>query len=90
MTRIEFTGNDIQIDAQVVAMAFAIGETDLKQAMRDGTITSRVERGEGEDAVRYRLNFFSADRRVQVVARDTGEVLTCDTTEFPVPGTRRG
>ena len=43
--------------------------------MRDGTITSRFERGEGEDAGRSRVTFFDGGRRVRLIVAADGEVL---------------
>ena len=53
-TPIEFDDDVIRIDAEVLARAFAIKEETLKRKMREGTITSRFERGEGEDAGKAR------------------------------------
>lgn len=88
MTKIEFADDMIQIDAQVLAKAFRIGTDDLKQGMRDGTITSRFERGEDDDAGRFRLTFFSADRRVRITADETGHVLTCSAVDYQRPRMR--
>lgn len=67
----------IEVDAGVLARAFRIGTDDLQQGMRAGTITSRCERGDGTDAGRVRLTFWSPDRRVRVIADDSGRILTC-------------
>ena len=77
MTTIRFQGAMIEVDAGVLARAFQIGTNDLQQGMRAGAITSRCERGEGADAGRVRLTFWSPDRRVRVIADDNGRILTC-------------
>ncbi|MCZ7675659.1 MAG: DUF6522 family protein [Roseovarius sp.] len=86
MTTIEFQNGTVEVDAGILARAFRIGTDDLKRRMREGTITSRCERGEGTDAGRMRLSFYSPDRRVQVIAEESGRILTCTAADY----TRRG
>ncbi|QYX57208.1 hypothetical protein K1T73_02005 [Roseovarius sp. SCSIO 43702] len=88
MTKIEFSGDTVQVDARTLAKAFRIGTNDLKQGMRDGTITSRFERGEDEDAGKVRLTFFSANRRVRMTADESGNVLTCSAVDYARPPLR--
>ncbi len=88
MSEIEFSEDMIQINAEIVAKAFRINSDELKQRMRDGTITSQSEHGTDEDAGKIRLTFFSADRRVRVTADDNGNLLTCsavDSGKRPAP-----
>ena len=77
MSQIKLSRNTIQIDADVLAKVFRISPDELKLGMRDGTITSRSEHGEGEDAGNIRLTFFSAKRRVRIIADEKGNILTC-------------
>lgn len=95
MTTIEFVDDQVQVDADVLAKALRIGPEALKQGMRDGTITSRFERGEGEDAGRIRLTFFSAERRVRMIADESGNLLTWNAVDhvrppFALAGAGRG
>ena len=53
--------------------------------MREGTITSRFERGEGEDAGTVRLVFFSRARRIRITADEGGNILTCGAVDFAGP-----
>ncbi|GHE06063.1 hypothetical protein U879_07095 [Defluviimonas sp. 20V17] len=85
MAQIEFTGDGAQVDADFLARAFDLSTEALRRGMRDGAITSRFETGEGKDAGRVRLSFFSSSRRVQFVADESGRVLTCVTTPLPRP-----
>ncbi|WP_206455088.1 DUF6522 family protein [Aurantimonas marina] len=92
MTHIAFVDDAIQIDADMLAKAFRIDADDLKQGMRDGTITSRFERGEDEDAGKVRLTFFAASRRVRITADEDGTILTCSAIDFgelPLPASSR-
>ena len=90
MSKIEYVDDGVQIDASVLAQAFAISAEDLRLGMRDGAITSRFERGEGEDSGRVRLTFFSADRRVRMIADDRGRVLSCDAVDLRRPASGGG
>lgn len=94
MTRISVRDGDVEIDADAVARALAITPEALREGMRAGTITSRVERGEGEDAGRTRLTFFTASRRARFTCDATGAVIATDAIDFedrPLPDSlRRG
>ncbi|WP_340108519.1 DUF6522 family protein [Pikeienuella sp. HZG-20] len=85
MTRIDRAGDDVQIDADILARAFAISVDDLKRGMREGAITSRLERGEEEDAGKLRLTFFSAGRHVQIIADEAGAILSSSTMNVATP-----
>lgn len=85
MTRIEYVNDGVQVDASILAQAFAISAEDLRLGMREGSITSRFEQGEGEDAGKVRLTFFSADRRVRMIADERGSVLACSAEDFRTP-----
>lgn len=85
MTPVEFSEGNVSIDGAVLARAFGISDDDLKQRMREGTITSRFERGEGEDAGTVRLVFFSRARRIRITADEGGSILTCGAVDFAGP-----
>ncbi|MCF3594179.1 DUF6522 family protein [Rhodobacteraceae bacterium LMO-12] len=82
MPAIEIGTDQIQIDAEIVAKALKLAPQDLQARMRQGTVTSRFERGEGDDAGRVRLTFFSDTRRARITADTTGMVLTCTGADF--------
>ena len=92
ITTIELVDDEVQIDAEVLTRSFRMSSDELKQGMRDGSITSRFETGEGEDAGRIRLTFFSANCRVRVTADDSGNVISCNTVDYgqrPLPASAR-
>ncbi len=92
MAGIEIGENLVQIDAATVAEGLKIDEPALRAGMRDGTITSRLERGAEDDAGRLRLTFFSQNRRLRIVIDATGAVLTCSAISFgdlPLPASAR-
>ena len=73
--RIERTEAGFTIDAGELGALLGLAAEDVRRMMREGGITTRTERGEGADAGRYRLSFFSPDRRLQLVVDEAGEVL---------------
>jgi hypothetical protein len=85
MSKIEIGPDLVQIDADIVAKALKISPHDLKERMRNGTVTSRFERGEGQDAGRMRLTFFSNKRRARITADTSGTVLACTGVDFARP-----
>ena len=48
---------DWVVDPELVAPKLGLSAEAFREAMRDGQLTSLVERGEGEDAGRTRLTF---------------------------------
>lgn len=81
-TQIEIGPDQVRIDAAIVAHAFQITPDDLQQRLRDGTVTSRFEQGEGADEGRVRLTFYSDTRRVRIVADRAGAVMSCNVAGF--------
>ena len=82
MNRIERDGEGFVIPAVLLAEAFRMTEDDVRRAMREGTLTSRCEAGEGADAGRWRLTFRHAGRACRFTLDATGAILT--TSRFPV------
>lgn len=77
MIRIEIGDDGTEIDAEAVARAFEVTPDELKRRMREGAITSRSERGAGEDAGRVWLTFRWSERLVRVTADEHGHILDC-------------
>ncbi len=77
MPEITYGDATIQIEAKVLAEALRLDPDELLRQMREGTITSRLEHGEGENAGHVRLTFFSANRRIRMVADQSGNILSC-------------
>lgn len=82
MTTVTFEGGTLQVDAIVVAAGLQLTPEALRIALRDGTVTSRCEAGQGEDAGRFRITFFSATRRMRLVVDATGAVLQRSTADY--------
>jgi hypothetical protein len=75
------------VDADIVAAALGIEPALVQPLMRDGKITSVCERGAGEDAGRYRLTFFHANRAFHLVVDEEGQVIERSAHDV---GARRG
>ncbi|RKF13958.1 hypothetical protein D6850_12285 [Roseovarius spongiae] len=85
MSQIEIGPDRVQIDAEIVARALKLAPQELRERMREGAVTSRLERGEGEDEGRVRLTFFSATRRARITADASGAVLSCTGADVAQP-----
>jgi hypothetical protein len=72
--KLEPSPEGFTIDAVDLGQLLEIEAEAVQGMMRSGEITSRFERGEGEDAGRFRLTFFHGRRRVTLIV-GAGEVL---------------
>lgn len=73
--RVEMVDGQFLVAAELVAAAFDLTTEEVRAGMQAGTITSRTERGEGEDAGRHRLTFFHQDRAYRLTISDDGTIL---------------
>ncbi|MEE1609890.1 DUF6522 family protein [Microvirga sp. CF3016] len=92
MPEIMIGDGTIQIDASILAQGLGLGPLEVLDLLRCGDITSRCERGIGEDEGRFRLTFFHAQRRLRVIVDGTGRVLQRSSVDFgsqPLPTTLR-
>jgi hypothetical protein len=81
MAMIEFEEGAIQVDVTVVAKGLRLEPSLIQKRMREGTITSLCERGI-DDEGRYRLSFFSENRRLRLVVDDEGSVVQSSAIDF--------
>lgn len=63
------------IAASDLADMLGLTPDELRDRMRDGHITSRLETGEGKDAGKMRLSFFHDGIRARLTCSDDGTVL---------------
>lgn len=75
MTTVAHKTGEFVIDAALLAEGFGLPQDEIKVRMREGAITSRCETGVGEDASRWRLTFFHADRACRFIVDETGNVI---------------
>ena len=86
MSRIERSGEDFLVDAEIVAEAFALPVASVRALMRDGRITSRCELGVGEDAGRWRLTFYHGARVCRFTVEPDGALRRMTYTGAPRSG----
>jgi len=92
MKSLEFEDGAIQIDATIVAKGLGIPPTLLLERLREGKITSVCERGIDADDGRYRLTFFSENRRFRLVVDESEAIVQRSAIDFgdlPLPTSTR-
>jgi hypothetical protein len=92
MKSLEFEDGAIQIDATIVAKGLGIPPTLLMERLREGKITSVCERGIDADDGRYRLTFFSENRRFRLIVDESGAIVQRSAIDFgdrPLPTSTR-
>lgn len=82
MDRITFTDQRIEIDAALVAKGLQMLPEALLAALRDGSVTRTIEKGEGDDAGRYRVTFFAPARRLRLFFTASGEILQTSSVAY--------
>lgn len=63
------------LDTAMLAGQFGRQVNEMEELVRRGMVTSLVERGEGEDAGRWRLSVRCGNRRWQAVVDAEGTIL---------------
>jgi Family of unknown function (DUF6522) len=92
MAIIEFEEGTIRVDATIIAEGLGIEPSLVLDRLREGRITSLCERGIDEDSGRYRLTFFSENRRFRLLVDETGNVVQRSAIDFcdrPLPDSMR-
>lgn len=69
-------GEEFTVDAGIIADGLGLPEHAIARAMSTGAITTRTERGEGEDAGRFRLSFFHREKVLRLTVDDSGNILS--------------
>lgn len=75
MATVRVDENGFDVDAELIAECFHLDAARIPTLMRDGKIVARCERGEGEDAGRYRLTFLHRDQRLCLIVDEQGRVI---------------
>lgn len=88
METVEIVEGRFVVDAAIIAPAFGIAPEETQGLMQNGTITSRSERGEGEDAGLFRLTFYHNNRAFRLTVNGSGEILKRASFDAP-PAARR-
>lgn len=80
---------DFTLDAAVLARALGRPVGELRELMRRGLVTSRVERGEGEDRGRWRLSVRCGNRQWRGTVQPDGTITDQHTDFVASPATAR-
>lgn len=76
MPDITRNGEDFTVDANIIAEGLDLPEHAIARAMSSGAITTRFERGEGEDVGRFRLSFFYRSKTLRLTVDAGGNILS--------------
>jgi hypothetical protein len=82
MTRIEFEGSAISIDAALIAAELELTPGLVLAKIREGKITSLCEHGRDDDAGHLRLTFLYGDRGVRIIVDERGSIIERTTAIF--------
>ena len=83
--RLEPNNGGFTIEAADLAGLLGMPATDVQALMRSGAITTRSERGEGEDAGRFRVTFIHDRSQVRLIVTGDGDVLHVSRIIWPSP-----
>lgn len=92
----EVSASGFQLDADVVAAVLRVGPDEVMAHIRDGTLTTRCEKGVDKDAGRHRLTFLFGNKQARFVIDDAGRILQSSCVDFGdgdrprAPGAVRG
>lgn len=78
MPKVDIHDGSIDVDAVTIANGLDLDPALVPVLMKAGEITSACERGEGEDAGRYRLIFFHGDQRFRMTVDSSGAILATE------------
>jgi hypothetical protein len=81
--RLERSGEGFAVEAGDLGRLLDLDPGAVQGLMRAGAIRSVFERGEGEDAGRFRLTFTHGSRRVRLIVDAEGRVLQRSRTRTP-------
>jgi hypothetical protein len=76
MEAVTVTENGFEVDASVIASAFGLDETTVREKMRAGQITSLCETGMDADAGKFRLTFRHDARAFRLTVDNAGRIIS--------------
>ena len=75
MSHIEFAEGAVNVEAATIAEDLGLTPEGVLDALRDRRLTALCEQGVEQDAGRWRLTFYHANRRLRLLIDHTGQVL---------------
>jgi hypothetical protein len=82
MADIQIEDRAIVVDVEIIGRALGTDQSLVQPLMREGKITTLLERGIGDDAATYRLTFFYESRRARLIVSEQGHILRCSSIDF--------
>ena len=79
--KIDIGNGEVEVDASIVAQGLGITPDLLRDEMREGKVTSRLERGVADDEGRHRLTFFADNKSLSLIVDDAGRVVKSSALE---------
>jgi hypothetical protein len=86
MSEITVTEGRFEVEAALLAEAFALDPATVRERMQAGEITSRFETGAGADEGRFRLSFRHAGHVLRLTVDGEGRILARSSFAAPRPG----
>ncbi|MGM0583655.1 MAG: DUF6522 family protein [Pseudomonadota bacterium] len=83
--RLEPEEGGFAIDGADLAALFGADEATIRREMGEGRITTRVEKGEDEDAGAWRVTFRRGGERVRLTVDDAGRELRRSRVSWAAP-----
>lgn len=83
MKLVRIEGGGFEIDAAYLAQHFRLDPSEVPNLLRSQRIIARCERGEGDDAGRYRLTFRFGASRLSLIVDESGEVIRRTAIRWP-------
>ncbi len=76
MSTVHVDGGAFVVEAEDLARGFGVDAAEVIQALRDGIVTSRCEKGIDEHDGRHRLIFSHKGRVLRLTVDDAGRILS--------------
>lgn len=76
MSAVRIDGEDFVVEAEDLARAFGVNADEVIRSLREGTLTSRCEKGIDEHEGRHRLIFSHQGRMLRLTVDGDGRILS--------------
>jgi len=86
VSSVEIGENGFVVDAKIIAEALGIDAAQVQILMQTNAITSRCEKGEGDDEGRWRLTFYYNNRAFRLTVDSNSQILSRSQFDAPRKG----